>query len=320
MLVILVLIGQLIAGRTPFSDKGLVSDLLVALLHCALLVYLVGAYLIIVFQGERACSRLRQTASVLPDSALHQYLPPLGKATPGWWLSGTAGLLFGVLGPWLTEPHIGGVLWFWDIRHWTTETFWHRVLGVSLCFIFGLFVYALVTLSLQMSRITERLSEIDLFRPEHLAPLTNQALTNGLLVAGLIGLLGLFGLDHGLTMMLALLGTVTLLLMTVVIILPLRGAHRRLRQAKRKALEWCETEIGRARAAMGFERPESGRTHERGRLADLIAYRQLIEDVREWPFDTRALRTATLYFLIPLGSWFMAAVVQTLITWFLLTG
>lgn len=319
-LVILVLIGQLAAGRTPFSGEGLVSDLLIALLHCALLAYLAGAYLVIVFRGERACARLRQSGSVLPESALHRCLPPLGKATAGWWLSGAAGLLFGFLGPWLTEPQVGDVLWFWDVRHWTTETFWHRLLGVSLCFIFGLFVYALVNLSLQMSRITERLPEIDLFRPEHLAPLTNQALTNGLLVAGLIGLVGLFGLDHGLTVMLALLGTVTLFLMTVVIILPLRGAHRRLRQAKRAAMEWCESEIGRARAAMGFERPESGETSERGRLADLMAYRQLIESVREWPFGTRALRTATLYFLIPLVSWFMAAVVQTLIAQFLLTG
>jgi hypothetical protein len=48
-------------------------------------------------------------------------------------------------------------------------------------------------------------------------------------------------------------------------------------------------------------------------LADWIAYRGLIESVREWPVDAPTLRRFTLYLAIPLGSWLGGALVERMI-------
>jgi hypothetical protein len=48
-------------------------------------------------------------------------------------------------------------------------------------------------------------------------------------------------------------------------------------------------------------------------LADLIAYRGLIDAVHEWPYDTSTLRRFALYMFIPLLSWAAAAIVERVI-------
>jgi len=48
-------------------------------------------------------------------------------------------------------------------------------------------------------------------------------------------------------------------------------------------------------------------------LSDWIAYRGLIESVREWPVDAPTLRRFALYLAIPLGSWFGGALVERMV-------
>ena len=52
---------------------------------------------------------------------------------------------------------------------------------------------------------------------------------------------------------------------------------------------------------------------ESGKLADVIAYRALIDDVSEWPIDLPQLGRFTLLFGLPLASWIAAAFVERLI-------
>ena len=47
-------------------------------------------------------------------------------------------------------------------------------------------------------------------------------------------------------------------------------------------------------------------------LADLVAYRGLVDAAREWPFDASTVRRFGLYMLIPLGSWLGGALVERL--------
>lgn len=171
----------------------------------------------------------------------------------------------------------------------------------------------MVHVSRQLSQLARALPGIDLFDPAPLRPFTDQGLTNGLLVAGALSLFGLFALDQGLSPMLASVATLALALVGVAIALPLRGVRDRIRQAKRAALRDLDARIAQAARA----RPPMV---EPGRLADWIALRGHLAAVREWPFDTRALRTAALYVLIPLGSWIASGLVQHLLERFLLAG
>ena len=45
-------------------------------------------------------------------------------------------------------------------------------------------------------------------------------------------------------------------------------------------------------------------------LADLVAYRSLVESAREWPFDASTFLRFALYLTIPLGSWLGGAVAE----------
>jgi hypothetical protein len=45
-------------------------------------------------------------------------------------------------------------------------------------------------------------------------------------------------------------------------------------------------------------------------MADLVAYRSLIESVPEWPFNAPLLTRLLLYLAIPLASWVAGAMVE----------
>ena len=82
--------------------------------------------------------------------------------------------------------------------------------------------------------------------------------------------------------------------------------RHRIRAAKRLELDWCLEAMRRARARLkGGTEDEPAR-----RLDEVVAYRQIVESAREWPFDTSSLVRFSLYLLIPLGSWSGAALVE----------
>jgi hypothetical protein len=91
-----------------------------------------------------------------------------------------------------------------------------------------------------------------------------------------------------------------LLLAAVALLLPVRGVHDAIAREKTHELAAVNDQIRRARARAGAL-PS---------LADWIAYRGLIESVREWPVDAPTLRRFTLYLAIPLGSWLGGALVE----------
>lgn len=298
---------QFALGRVPFTATGSTGELLIALLHITIFAYLVGAYRIVFDRAYRSCCSLRDRIPDWKPEEEDRFDPTRWRRKKGWWMAAAAGAVLGFFGPYLTEPGVSiNPAWWWYPAHWTPEVSWHRVLGMGICVTFGVFAYALVSLSCRISELAGRIGDIDLFDPRPLAPFTALGLTNGLMVAVLISLFGLFGLDLGLTMMLAVLGGSSLVLVAIAILMPLYGAHRRLRSIKRAALAWCDGEIVRLRESI---------THleTSGRLADLFAYRNLVAAAREWPFDTRALRRMTLYILIPLASWIASAYLQAVI-------
>ena len=90
----------------------------------------------------------------------------------------------------------------------------------------------------------------------------------------------------------------------------MRGTQR-IRDAKQAELERIHAAIkgdasGLSRSAI------AGRSEPVG-LADLLAYRDFVESVREWPFDAPTRMRVVLYLGIPLGSWLGGAFVERLL-------
>ena len=91
------------------------------------------------------------------------------------------------------------------------------------------------------------------------------------------------------------------------LMMPVRRLHNRIRDAKARELARVGAELSAARDdAIGGDGAD-------GRLADLLAYRAYLEDVREWPFDNSTVARFFLYMLIPLGGWLGGALVERLV-------
>jgi hypothetical protein len=98
---------------------------------------------------------------------------------------------------------------------------------------------------------------------------------------------------------------------TAALLLPVRGVHLRIRTAKLDELDRVNRAIhGDAEA---LHRSALSKRETIPSLADLVAYRSLVDAAREWPFDASTFRRFGLYLMIPLGSWMGGALVERLI-------
>ena len=89
---------------------------------------------------------------------------------------------------------------------------------------------------------------------------------------------------------------------------PLLGVHNNIVAVKRTELAHLLEEI-REEASSALPEEE----HPNPRLANLIAYYQLIDKAREWPIDAINLLRFFMYLLIGLGSWLGGALVERLL-------
>ena len=60
-----------------------------------------------------------------------------------------------------------------------------------------------------------------------------------------------------------------------------------------------------------FQAPRTGQ--ESGRLADLVAYRGMIESVPDWPFTLSTYARVALYLLLPIVTWGIGLVAEDIL-------
>ena len=286
-------------GRSPFGEAGAWSDVWVALVHCLLAGYLPAAMAATISGADRV---RRETAITDTPSAA-------SISDRRFLMAAVAGAALGFLGPWLTEPEVGGAAVFWMPRNLAPETYWHRALGLWITTWFALYAVALLTVSRRLADAAAQLPSVDLFDRAPFLPLVRQSLLQALTVAMAVALLGLLGLDQGLTMMLVLFGGGGVLLMGAAGLLPLLGVRKRRAIVRSAELNWCDAAIRSERISL--REPPMERTP--GRLADLLAYRELISATSTWPFDLAAVQRFMLYLLIPVFSWVASAVVEEVV-------
>lgn len=162
-------------------------------------------------------------------------------------------------------------------------------------------------MSKRLSRLAGRVSSVDLFDLAPLAPFSQQGLSNALMAVGFVSLSSLFLIESGTGIVATALGPLTLFVAGSALVMPVRGVQNRIRQEKASELEWVDVELRACRDALR----ESGDDRRVGSIADIAAYRSLIEQSPEWPFNTSTYVRFALYLLIPLGSWAAGAVVES---------
>jgi hypothetical protein len=161
----------------------------------------------------------------------------------------------------------------------------------------------------RFSRLGDHLASLDLLDRAPLAPFGRRALRNVSFWMLLAAFLSLSYFGKGWATRLMPLALVNLAGFGVAaFLLPLLGAHRRMRERKRAELERVRTALRDARERAFAPEPTAG-----GRLADLLAYEGRIESVSEWPIDTSTLLRLAFYLVLGLGSWVGAALVEWLV-------
>jgi hypothetical protein len=159
------------------------------------------------------------------------------------------------------------------------------------------------------SRLGDHLREVDLLDRTPLAPFGRRALRNVSFWMLLAAFLALTYAGRGWAGSLLPLALLSLAAFAIAaFLLPLWGAHRRLREAKAAELASVR---GAIRAARGRALADPGGAGAPGgRLADLLAWEARVADAAEWPIDASVRLRLVLYLALGLGSWVGAALVQ----------
>lgn len=294
-------------GFDPLArvSGGILRDLRLAIVHCLLIGYLPAALLYVLQSGRRTVLVLQKALDCTREEC-EDLAASVRLSGRGLVIAALIGFALSFLGPYMVPPVPPTP---WSPSTWSAEVAWHRILSPAVGIGVWWLGYAVVAVSLRLSRLARKLSRIDLLDLASLAPFTRQGLTNALAVIGLLSIYSLMLLETGFGRVMLLNGGATVIVATLALLAPVRGVHKRIRHSKDAELRRINGAISAQRTAL--EDPDGGRRI--GEMADLVAYRGLIEVVPEWPFTTSTYARLILYMLIPVASWVLAGVVEEIV-------
>ena len=290
--------GLLIGGEfDPLArvSEGILRDTRIAVVHCLVVGYLPAALLyalrsgrrtVLVLQNVLDCSRaeceaLARTVRLNSRSLLIIGLAAFGAA---------------LVTPYVVPPVPVAP---WNPSSWSPEVAWARILNPVTMILSWWLGYAIIIISLRLSRIAKSLARINLLDLSPLAPFTQLGLTNALLLIGSLSIWSLMMIETGFGQLTLIIGGTILAGTSFALLAPVYGVHLRIRQSKEQALGWVNAELEKEQPT--FLTPRAGQ--ESGRLSDLIAYRSMIESVSEWPFTLSTYTRVALYLLLPVVTW-----------------
>jgi hypothetical protein len=293
-------------GALVRQSEGILRDLRIAVVHCLLAGYLPAALFAVVGGGRRTVLALQEALDCSREEC-ERLAASLRFSPRGLAVVALLGLAAGLASPYIVPPVPEAP---WNPTTWSAEVAWHRVLGLPIAAGGALLGYSIVVVSRRMSSLATDVSSIDVFDFRPLLPFTQQGLANALLFLGAVSIAGLMLLtETGFGLLALLSGGPVLVVAGMALVLPLRGVHRRIRQAKDAELVWVETEIKKRREAL----KTSPGSRAPGEFADLVAYRDLVRGVQEWPINASTYLRFAFYLMIPVVSWAAAALVERLV-------
>jgi hypothetical protein len=196
-----------------------------------------------------------------------------------------------------------------DLVRLSPEAYFHRLMLVWIGWFAGRLVYAIWIESRRFSEIGRERVKIDLLDLEAVAPLSRFGLRQALVTIGFFSVIAPMFYDSeaapNLFWILVAFALLTLSLAVASLLIPVRGVQYAIAREKARELARVNEQIRLALAAPGGPSQPG--------LADWVAYRGLIESVREWPIDAPTLRRFALYLAIPFGSWFGGALVERMV-------
>jgi len=274
---------------------GMLRDTRIAIVHCLMAGYLPAALLYVMRNGRRTVLILQKVLICTPEEC-EKLAMTVRLSTRNLVVIGLLAFVVALMTPYIVPPVPVAP---WNPATWSPEVAWHRILGPLAMVWAWWLAYAIITVSMRMSRIAKSLVKIDLLDLSPLAPFTQQGLTNALLLIGSLSIWSLMMIETGFGRLLVVIGSATLAGTAIALLAPVHGVHQRIIQSKEQALGWVDAELSAEQ--LTFLAPRADQ--ESGRMADLIAYRGMIESVSDWPFTLSTYARISLYVLLPIVTW-----------------
>ena len=284
---------------------GILRDVRITIVHCLMTGYVAGAFLHTLRGGQRTVLALQNVLDCT-RAECEELAASVTLSRRGLLVTGLAGFAVALLLPYITPPVPPSP---WHPSNWNAEVTWHRTLGPAMLILVIWHGYAVITVSKRMSSIARRLSNIDLFDLSPLAPFTRLGLSNSLLIIGGLSIFSLILIETGFLVTMLTFSVPILAVAIMALLYPVHGVHNRIRQTKDAELQ----AIHRSISARRSEFLDDNAIHRNGEMADLVAYRSLIESVPEWPFTTSNYARFVLYLLIPAFSWGLGMLAEEIV-------
>lgn len=287
-------------------SSGILRDVRIAIVHCLVLGYLIGAFLQTLQNGQRTVLELQNVLDCTAEECA-ELAKTVRLTRRGLLLTALIGLSIAVFSPYVTPPVPEAL---WNPSTWNAEVAWHRIFGPAVALMLVWHLYAVVTVSKRMSGLARRLNRIDLLDLSTLAPFTRLGLSNALLIIGGLSIFSLMLIETGFGATMLSIGMPALIIAVLALMYPVHGVHVRIRRTKDAELQSINAAISSQR--QGLLNGNDG--FRRGEMADLIAYRSLVENVPEWPITTSNYARFLLYLLIPAFSWGLGMVAEEFVS------
>jgi hypothetical protein len=303
--VLVFLFMELVLGRFILLEVDTYrEDLRLAFVLCLSAAYLPAASIYLVRSARRAVSEL---ASVLEPAGEMTGVETAGEYDRSRFrTAGVVGVCLAIVTTVLSELDPSDLSAFVQLSQ---EAYFHRTMLIWIGWFGGRVAYSTWTESTRFSKIGRERIKLDLLDLRVVAPITRFGLRQALVTIGFFSvILPMFYDSHAapnLFWILLVFALLTLSLAAASLLIPLRGVQHAIARGKECELARVNDQIRMALAASD--------SPSRPSLADWIAYRGLIESVREWPIDAPTLRRFALYLAIPLGSWFGGALVERMV-------
>lgn len=290
------------------AENSTPDDLRVAITQILMTAYSASAYAYLLMTARKTTHDLSPVAQDVPH---WQAIVDQAGKHPWWILPLVGAVSFLVVGVAVTNATTPEPMNPWEWQDWNYDVLWHRATTVLFVWWIGCFCYVIVVESARLSRLSDDITSVDILDMRPYQPLIRQGLTNALLVIGMVSVLSLLGIESRYVPVLIGFWITFTVLAWIGLMLPLRGIRKKIRVAKDQELDWCRQSLKASRDAL-----KSGAGEQKS-ITEIMAYRTMIENIRNWPFDNSTLVRFTVYLLIPLGSWLGGAFVERGLDFFL---
>jgi hypothetical protein len=278
------------------------------ILTAAMMAYLLGISNYLINRQELELRRLRSYVSCddgvfrkIEHSLRHHRRVYLVAA----WVAGPIIMLaVNFNSPGVTQLRGGGQLSFYTIWGMSLASlFWITLIQVLAIFL---------TNAVSISNVGAMLGKIDLLDTGGLVPFARIGIRNLLIFVGgyaLIPLMFFDGIQHTQAVLVSL--AITGPIAVALLVLPIYRVRMRIGEEKDRELNRIQLAMHGNHEALS----DSAISQDASTISftGLILYRQMVQDISEWPLDFPVIIRMSLYIVIPLLTWFGAALAERLV-------